>query len=84
MPTLLNQVSWSGKAGFIRCGQVSGPGGLGICWDGDVVVLSPQNGANSYGGATTIGTAGNHANLGGAALVLAGLLIGMRPERVAA
>jgi hypothetical protein len=54
--------------GFIRAGwgfdftvngQITGPGGLGIVWDGSPVVFT--NPANDYAGNTTIGTPGNGA-----------------------
>ena len=38
---------------FTVNGQMSGVGGLGVAWDGGMVVLK---GSNSYAGATTIGT----------------------------
>jgi len=44
-----------GWGGFTVAGQISGPGGLGIAWDGGTLIL---NGSNSYSGTTTIGTYG--------------------------
>ena len=42
--------------GFTVNGQITGPGGLGVAWDGGTLVLS---GSNNYQGATTIGTNAN-------------------------
>ena len=62
--------------GFVRAGwnqpfafngQLTGPGGLGVVWDGGAVTLA--NAGNDYSGATTIGTNGNGAYPPGEALL---------------
>ena len=54
--------------GFTIEGQITGPGGLGVVWDGGPFVLA--NGGNNYDGDTTIGIAGNGYNPSGANLTL--------------
>ncbi len=50
------QPGWGSTGGFAVNGQISGPGGLGVAWDGGVLIL---NGSNTYQGATTIGAYAN-------------------------
>ena len=54
------------NGGFVRSGygqtttikgQITGPGGFGVVWDGGPVVLT--NSGNNYAGDTTIGAVGN-------------------------
>ena len=52
------QAGWATSGGSLAVnGAISGAGGLGVVWDGGVVILS---GTGSYSGSTTIGTYGNN------------------------